>query len=67
MVAFQMTLFKRATIYMIKSYGKSITLLLLIFTLGIVLSGAISVRNAIIVSEERLMMQVPSVATLRIS
>ena len=59
-----MTAFKRATINIIRQPIKSVILLVLVFILGTVLSGAISVRNAIINTEEILMMQMPAVSTL---
>jgi len=59
-----MNFFKRATTSIMRSFGKSLILLILIFILGVVLSGALFARNAIITAEESLMMQMPAVATL---
>ena len=59
-----MNFFKRATINVIRQPGKSTILLLIIFILGTVLSGAIVVRNAIIITEERLMMETPALSTM---
>lgn len=59
-----MTIFKRSRITLTRQRGKSIVLLLLMVVLGGVLSGAISMSRALVATEERLMMQVPAVATL---
>ena len=59
-----MKFFKRAIISLMRQPGKTIILLLVVFILGTVLSGAIAVRNAIIITEERLMMEMPALSTM---
>jgi len=59
-----MNLFKRALINIVRKPASNAILLVLIFSLGTILLGAISVRNAIIATEESVMMRIPSVATL---
>ena len=56
--------FKRAIIYQKRQPIKNFILFILIFTLGTVLSGAISVRQAIIATEEAVMMRVPAISTI---
>jgi len=61
-----MSLFKRAATSVMRQQGKSAFLLILIFILGTALSGAISIRNAIRVTEERIWMQMPAIATVNL-
>lgn len=59
-----MNSFKRATTVILRQPGKSALLLLLIFLLGTVLSGVISISRAMAVTEQRLLMKIPAVATI---
>jgi len=59
-----MNIFKRSVINITRQPVKSIILCLLIFILGTALSGAISVRNAIITTEESLMLRIAPVSTI---
>ena len=59
-----MNIFKRAATIIIRQPSKSAVLLLLIFILGATLLGVFSMRSAMLITEERLLMQVPTVATL---
>lgn len=61
-----MNLFKRATVSMRRQFGKSIVLFSLILILGTTLAGAISIRNAIIATEESLIKRLPAIATLTV-
>ena len=59
-----MSLFKRGMINIMRQPGKSAILLVLIFLLGTILSGAIAMRNAIIATESNLMIQMPPLSTM---
>ena len=59
-----MNIFKRVRINIAKQPIKNAILCVLIFILGAVLSGAISIRNAIIITEENLMVRMPAISTL---
>ena len=54
----------RALLSIIRKPGKAMTLLLFVFLLGILLSGAISVRHAIHNTEANLRAQMPAITTL---
>jgi len=56
--------FKRALTNIKRQPAKTAVLLMLIFILGTVLSAAISVRTAIITTEEAVMMRMPAVSTI---
>jgi len=60
-----MTPFKRALTSLERHPIKNGLLLVVVIILGIVLSGAISVRQAIIATEEKVIMNLPAVATLQ--
>jgi len=59
-----MKIFKRATTNIMRQPGKSMILLFLVFILGTVLAGAISIRGAMITTEESLMMRLPAISTI---
>lgn len=59
-----MNIIKRAVINIIRQPIKSLSLLLLITVLGGLLLGGLSMSRAMIATEERLLMQIPAVATL---
>ena len=59
-----MKTFKRATTNIKRQPGKSAILLILVFILTTVLAGVISIRNAINVTEEALMMRLPAISTI---
>ena len=59
-----MNIFNRAMVTVVRQSGKSVILFLIIFILGIVLSGVISIRNAMVVTEESLMMRMPAIGTI---
>lgn len=59
-----MNILKRASIVVKRQLGKSILLFLMIFIFASIVLGSVSTRNAMIVTEERLLMQIPSVATI---
>ena len=59
-----MKFFKRAVLSMKRQLGKSALLFVLIFILGLVLSGAISMRKAMLITEEGMMMRIPALATI---
>jgi len=56
--------FKRAIIHQKRQPVKSFLLFVLIFILGTILSGAISVRQAIIATEEAVMMRIPAISAI---
>jgi len=62
-----MNVFKRAVLTIKRQPGKSIILFSIVFILGVALSGAILTRNAILATEERLMMQTPALATIELN
>jgi len=59
-----MNVVKRAIISMKKNLGKAIVLFILLFILGNLISGAISIRQAIIQTEANLQARLPAVATI---
>ena len=59
-----MNLFNRAAASVLRKKGKSLTLLLLLFILSTVLSGAISIRRAVQNTEASLRLALPAVATV---
>jgi len=59
-----MNTFKRAVVNVIRQPVKSLSLLLLVTLLGGILLSGISMARAMAVTEEHLLMQVPTVATL---
>ena len=61
-----MNSFKRAIINIKRQPAKSGVLLALTFILGVVLSAAISVRTAIVATEENVMMRVPAISTIHL-
>jgi len=61
-----MNLFSRTFINIKKQSRKNGLLLILTFLLGTLLAGAISIRQAIITTEQRILMEMPAVATIQI-
>jgi len=61
-----MNFFKRAMISLKRQLGKAIILFLLFFILGNLLSGALSVRQAIVNTENNLRARLPAIATVDI-
>ncbi|MCL2559660.1 MAG: ABC transporter permease [Turicibacter sp.] len=61
-----MTIFEKAITSIKRQPVKNITLIVLIFILGTATLGAISVRAAIIATEENMMMRVPTVSTIQV-
>lgn len=59
-----MNLFKRIFISIKRNLGKSLIIFLIVFLLGILTSGAISVVNAIQLTRDNLRRQIPAVATI---
>ena len=59
-----MYFFKRGIIYLIRNKGKSGLLFMVIFILGILISGGFSMRKALLVSQERVIMGIPAVSAL---
>ena len=59
-----MTIFRRAIINIIRQPLKSIALLLIILTLGATLAGTISIRAAMLITEDNLLAQTPAVSTI---
>ena len=55
---------KRAWLGIKRNSGKSLTLLGLVFVLGTLISGAISIRQAIVRTEENLQLSLPAIATI---
>ena len=59
-----MNLFKRVMTSIIRQLGKNVLLFGLILIIGIILAGAISVRSAIIHTENSLMMRLPAITAI---
>ena len=59
-----MNILKRATTSILRRLGKTIILLLLVFILGTVIAGAISVRGAINITEENLRAGIPPIVSI---
>ena len=59
-----MTTFKRACISMVRRPGKSVIMFFIVFLLGMMTSGAISVSQAIITTEANLLRRIPPFATI---
>ena len=61
-----MNFFKRALASMGRRPGKTVILLLLVFVLGNVISGAVSIRQAVLNTDSNLRAQLPAVAVLEV-
>lgn len=61
-----MNYFKRARTSLVRNPGKSLTLLFIVFLIGALMSGAISVRHAVGNTEAELINRLPAVASVQI-
>ena len=59
-----MSFFKRALLNIKRNLGKSLTLLVLVFVLATIISGAISIQQAVVRTEENLQLSLPAIATI---